>query len=259
MPRLIVSAPFAMLLALTQPLAGQAIRGVLLEESSGRPIVAANISLLLRNGKADFHVSTDTAGAFLIETDAPGIYRLKADRLGYSAATTDTFHLHSGELVQVTLRLAPDAIALTPLTVTARSYPPSAYLTNAGFYDRKRLGIGTFMTRTEIARRNTHRFSDVLRSVAGMRIDPADAGGRSRSRVARSIGRCQPLLVLDGVVTTIGGGRSMFRSADIPLDDVLDATDIEGLEIYRGSSELPMQYNVGTADCGAILVWTRRK
>jgi hypothetical protein len=162
-------------------------------------------------------------------------------------------------LVQVTLRLAPDAIPLTPLTVTARTYPPSAYLTNAGFYERKRLGIGTFITRAEIARRNTHRFSDVLRSVAGMRIDPADAGGRSRSRVARSIGRCQPLLVLDGVVTTIGGGRSMFRGPDIPLDDVLDPTDIEGLEVYRGSSELPMQYNVGTADCGAILVWTRRK
>lgn len=259
MPRRTLPTICALLLAAAQPLAAQTVRGVLLEDASGQPIVAATVSLLLGNGKADAHVSTDTTGAFVFEIDAPGAYRLKAERIGYRTATTDTFSIHPGELVEVTLRLAPDAVALAPLTVTARSYPPSPYLTNAGFYDRRKLGIGMFLTRAEIARRNTHRFSDVLRSVAGIRVDPAGPGGRSRARSSRSLGRCQPLLVLDGVVTTVGGGRSMFRNPDVPLDDVLDPADIEGLEIYRGSSEVPTQFNISTADCGAILVWTRRK
>ena len=44
---------------------------------------------------------------------------------------------------------------------------------------------------------------------------------------------------------------------DQPINAVPVAA-IEGAELYRSRSELPMEYGYGQAvDCGALLVWTR--
>ena len=42
--------------------------------------------------------------------------------------------------------------------------------------------------------------------------------------------------------------------------DEIRAQDIHGIEIYRGASTLPVQFaKAGLGQCGAIVVWTRRK
>lgn len=248
-------ASSALSLLLTVPLAAQTVRGVLSDDVTGRPIVAGKITLL-QETKSQGTVTTDSTGAFAVEAASDGHFRLKAEALGFTTLTTDTFRVAVGEEVQVELRMAADAIPLEPLTVTTRSFPPSPYLVASGFYDRKRAGIGTFLTRADWADRSFSRLSDIFRRMPGMHIDPMGSSGRgSASRSGRSVSRCQPLLVLDGVITTIGG----HSRADIPLDDVINIADIEGLELYRGSSEVPMQFNVHTGDCGALLIWTRRR
>lgn len=237
----------------------QGIHGTVKDQATGRPVVAASVTLLSQRGKTLDHVLTDSTGAFLLEPDDAGSYALKATGLGYRTATSAPVPFKEGELVEVTLKLAVDAVPLEPLTVTARSFPPNRYLADAGFYDRKRSGVGVFLTREDIVRRRPEEFSDLMRTVAGMDVAPTGpTGRRGFSMTGRSSGRCQPALILDGTPTLIGGMQPL-RTRDLPLDDVLSPRDIEGLELYRGPAGVPTEFNVNNAGCGVLVVWTRHK
>ncbi len=240
-------------------LAAQSIHGTVKDEATGRPIVAASVELLTDRGKVLDRMLTDSAGTFLLEPYEAGSYALKASGLGYRETRTAPVPVAWGELVEVTVALAVDAVPLEPLTVTARSHPPNRYLADAGFYDRRRAGVGTFLTREDIMKRRPEEFSDLMRTIPGMEIRPAGVTGRTGYTMSmRTNGRCQPALVLDGVPTLIGGQQAL-RSRDLPLDFVLAPRDIEGLELYKGAAGVPSEYNVNNAACGVLLVWTRRR
>ncbi len=257
--RLPIRLLLALALATPAVSLAQGIHGTVKDQATGRPIVAAEVSLLNTRGKVLDKVLTDSSGIFLLEPDDAGSYALKATGLGYEAATSALLPFKDGELVEVTFELAVDAVPLQPLTVTARSFPPNRYLADAGFYDRKKSGVGVFMTREDILRRRSDEFSDLMRSVAGMDVQPTGpTGRRGFSMTGRSNGRCQPALILDGTPTLIGGMQPL-RGRDLPLDDVLSPRDIEGLELYRGPAGVPTEFNVNNAACGVLVIWTRHK
>ncbi len=245
------------LLAAPPAAAAQSVHGTVKDQATGRPIVAASVELVGARGKAVDKVLTDSTGAFLLEPDEAGSYSLKASGLGYRDAGTAAFPVSYGELVEVTLELAVDAVPLEPLTVEARSFPPNRYLTDSGFYDRRRAGVGVFLTRADIMKRRPEEFSDLMRSISGMEVrSSGPTGRRGYVMSTRANGQCQPVLVLDGVPTLVGGQQPL-RGRDIPLDDVVSPGDIEGLELYKGAAGVPSQYNVNIAACGVLLIWTR--
>ncbi len=255
--RLVLSLLLAPLPAVA---AAQSIHGTVKDQATGRAIVAASVELVAGKGKVLDKVLTDSLGAFLLEPDEPGAYALKASGLGYRDAVSASIPVRYGELVEVTLELAVDAVPLQPLTVEARSFPPNRYLADAGFYDRRRAGVGVFLTREDIMKRRPEEFSDLMRTIAGMEVRPSGVGGRRGYTLSmRTNGQCQPVLVLDGVPTLIGGQPPLRRGLDIPIDDVVAPRDIEGLELYKGAAGVPSEYNVNNAACGVLLVWTRRK
>jgi hypothetical protein len=238
---------------------GQAIRGTVRDQTTGRPVVAASVWLLNHRNKDLEHVLTDSTGVFLVEPDDAGTYGLRLQALGYKATTAGPVDVTYGEMVEVSLELAADAVPLQPLTVTARSHPPNRYLTETGFYERKKSGQGVYMTREDIMRRAPEDFSDLMRTTTGMAIQPTGVGGhRGWTTTTRSTSQCQPTLILDGVTTNVGG-QSPLRVRDIPLDDVLLPNDIQGLELYKGPATVPPQFNVNNASCGVLVIWTRRK
>ena len=56
----------------------------------------------------------------------------------------------------------------------------------------------------------------------------------------------------------VDGVRIWAPGTDDPPDfDRLRNNQYEGVEVYRGPSELPTQYQETGAACGAILLWTR--
>ena len=250
----------ALLACLPAAAAAQSIHGTVKDQATGRPIVAASVELLTDRGKVLDRVLTDSVGAFLVDPDEAGAYALKASGLGYKASSTATVPVSYGELVEVTLELAVDAVPLQPLTVEARSFPPNRYLANSGFYDRRKVGVGVFLTRDEIMRRRPEEFSDLMRTISGMEIRPSGVTGRRGFTMStRTNGQCQPVLVLDGLPTLIGGQQPLRRGGDLPIDDVVSPRDIEGLELYKGAAGVPSEYNVNNAACGVLLIWTRRK
>ncbi len=237
----------------------QEIRGTVLDQTTRLPVAAASVSLVGAKERPITEVLTDSVGGFVLELDDAGAFVLEAHALGYAAVTSSRLEVAYGELVEVVLRLAADAVPLEPLVVKARSHPPNQYLENAGFYARRRAGVGTFLTRAEIMRGHPEELSDVLRQIPGLVGTPAGLPGRRAwSLNSRTGMRCQPVLVLDGLAT-LTGGQQPLRSRDTPLDDAVSPRDIEGLEVYLGPAGVPVNFNVSNSSCGAIVVWTRRK
>jgi outer membrane receptor protein involved in Fe transport len=65
-------------------------------------------------------------------------------------------------------------------------------------------------------------------------------------------------------MVTAPGGRAVvgvyvdgFRVPGDPGDalSMINAADVEGIEVYRGPSELPAEFM--SDDCAAIVIWTR--
>ena len=70
--------PLALLLAvLPCPGAAQALHGIVKDEATGQPVVAASVSLLSDRGKELDRVLTDSTGSFLLEPDEAGSYGLR--------------------------------------------------------------------------------------------------------------------------------------------------------------------------------------
>jgi outer membrane receptor for monomeric catechols len=109
------------------------------------------------------------------------------------------------------------------------------------------MGIGHFITRFEIEKRDPMTLSDMLRMVPGTRLYTGE-NGRTTLRFARSGGaNCPPQFFVDGI-----------SAAGFTVDE-MPPGDVEGIELYSGSAGLPPEFNRlrGTPNCGTVVIWTR--
>ena len=87
--------------------------------------------------------------------------------------------------------------------------------------------------------------SQMLRIVPG--IDVGGVEGYASITSSRRAGACPMAVYVDGAYTTV---RNV---------DELVLEDVEAVEVYRGPSEVPLQFSPPAYDrtCGALLVWSR--
>ncbi|MGH7475263.1 MAG: TonB-dependent receptor plug domain-containing protein [Longimicrobiales bacterium] len=216
------------------------IQGVVLDAQTTRPVVNASVRL-----RGTTHAAvTDAGGRFGFREIQPGMYVIVVEHIAYTARS-DSLFLNSSDDLQLEIQLAETAVALEPIEVTARPRK----LVIVGFYDRRQRGIGTYFTRDDIEKRHVQRLSDLLSRVPGLRRTlNQDGSSRIDARGVKTImTNCNTQYFIDGVRAEIGA---------IGID-VIPPRDIEAVEVYRGSSELPIQFDVGRAMCGAVLIWTR--
>jgi hypothetical protein len=223
------------------PLAAQgrvgAVSGVV-KDSLGNPIRDVEVTAL----RAAKSVRTDSVGHFILGALPYGPTDIGFRRLSFEPViliitippsdTTD---------VQVTLGVA--AQKLTGMVIEEH---PDQLRQLIAFENRRRQGIGHFITREQIEKRNPLLLSDMIRTVPGTILIP-DAG-RIVLRFSRSARNgCPPQFFIDGIQAT------GFNIDDMP------ARDVEGVELYAGSVGLPPEYNQvhGTSICGTVIIWTR--
>jgi hypothetical protein len=184
---------------------------------------------------------TATDGRFRFARVPPGAYDLRVDHIGYQSVN-DSVRVDVATTVDVAVRMSTDAVRLAPLHVTTRSFR----LERVGFYERRERMPGSFITRDEIVTQRAHTAIDLLRSLPGIRITPRRGGGQMP--VGR--GNCGFRYIIDGA--HIG---PYFEIDDLRPDV------IEGIEVYRGASEVPGEFmgpiTNPRANCGLIVVWTR--
>jgi hypothetical protein len=227
----------AFLLVSAAPVYGQdgVVRGRILD-SAGVAIPDADVAIV------SVHLLTrsDAAGRFTLSRLGRGQYEVSVRRLGFQPTTVKAV---VGDLAySYDIVMLPQAATLAGVDVSASE---RLRLGIEDFYRRRARGMGgAFFVRSEILARNAHRTTDVLRNTAGIRV----VGRGVRFTGSGSAPRgCIPTLWLDG------------QPVDGMEVDNVAVTDIEGMEVYSGPSETPMQFShrVSHLDCGTIVIWTR--
>ena len=204
-------------------------------DSSGSPVALAQLTVL------DVRSLSDSTGRFVLDALPAGSGVLRVRRLGFAPLDVSLL-LAEGRTDSVMVVLAMVARALPELTTT----DAGAATRMSDFNRHRQSGQGHYFNRKEIEERKVQRLSDLVRRVPGVRLLP-DRAGRYQLRMTRTAGNCPPDFYLDGI-------RAPFLNVDdVPLND------IEALEVYRGNSALPPEFNsrLGNPSCGAIVIWTR--
>lgn len=215
---------------------------VVVTDSLGRPLEGARVSL---DGGAPRGL-TDSAGELRITMLAAGSMVIVVHLFGYRPDSS-TVQLAAGRLdrVQFALEAEPISVAGVRVEVTGKR-DQLDFL--RGFHERRDRGIGYFLTREEIEESGTSDLSNLLHMVPGLRTSPSQFG-QSRMRSVRTpiTRQCEIKVYLDGM---------KYRSpSDLPG---IPTSDIEGIEVYRGRSELPAEFADIDTNCGAIVIWSRR-
>jgi len=247
----------------------QVLAGTVLDSASGKPIVGARILLLDSTGTAIKSLVTASDGQFSFSIPHLGQYRLLIGRIGYPISISKPFLFGSAFTARVSLSLPSNPITLDTVTIVAKEIERRLpYLADAGFYRRRQIGFGHFLTRDEIDKRDPLILTDLLHGMSGVRVT---CGGQQRGpsqggpglqctvtmRAANTMffrGKCNPSVVLDGVLLQPGG----TASGGLSLDDLVNPFNIEALEVYPGPEGVPVQYSGYLSPCGSIIVWSRR-
>jgi hypothetical protein len=211
-------------------------------------ISGAEISVIHADGAARIQAVTDSAGRFRVGVSGPGEYRLRVRHVAYTAIDSDPVRVGPGETVRIEIRLAETRIPVEPLIVTVRTTDSRL----AEFHERRlAANSGRFITRADIERRPTARTSDLLRSVPGVTVVGVQMPGRARTRYLirmRGAGAtCEPAIYIDG--------QAVRQLTESTIDDLLEPSVIEGVEVYTSSATAPARY-AAQGSCGVVLFWT---
>jgi iron complex outermembrane receptor protein len=218
----------------TATLAGQVVSAM-----TGGPL--ANARVVLRNSGRG--AVTDSAGEFLIRDAPAGSDTVRVTLIGFAEEEVP-LTLKADRTTRVTLLLSETVLKVEDITVEVDQPARSTKL--EGFDKRRKTGHGHYIGPEEIEQRNAQRSSDYLRGVPGVSVG-ASRLGRAEIRVTRNpVGQnCDPVVWLDGV-----------PYPDYHIDQ-LNRDDIMAMEIYRGPSETPPQFDFQGEGCGTIVVWTQ--
>ena len=221
--------------------------GSIFDHETGEAL--ADVQVTLEGTSAGIEVEgrtrlTDEGGHFAFPGLPPGTYVLRASFVG-RLTRVDTLRIEPDADVRVAITLAVSPLDLEPIVVTvhrARRDPMH------GFDERRLHNQGTFITRDEIEQRNPLRVSDILRSVPGARFERI---GPTGSYIMRFESDCRPVIWVDGNRVF----DPSWNGTPYGIDDLVPAEQVEAIEVYRGSGNVPIQF--GPTSCGAVVIWTR--
>ena len=237
------------------PLSAQGNRGLgtllgtVKAADDGTPLPFARISII---GTRQTTV-TAADGAFIILQVAPGVRVIQVRLVGYRTLLTSVTVADDTARMQITL--ATLAVSLDPVEVTGRAAPRMPAM--QGFEERRRHAQGHFMNRAEILRIQPRRFTDLLRRIPGVQLQPTSGpyDGGQVVRMSRTIGvngsrACPVLYYVNGSPFPVTG--------DIPVDQFIDPNDVAAIEVYSGMSQIPPEFLSSSHDarCGVVVIWT---
>jgi hypothetical protein len=252
--------------------------GVVSTDSTNVPIAGAEVSL------PDLKKSTLTneRGVFRLTGIPVGTYHVTVKRVGYGPAETSVA-FEAGKTVARRFQLVRSAVVLDSVKVKAQE--GGALLQE--FEEHRKLGLGHFVTRAEIAKLEGSQTSIVLEQIPGLRVTHGlgtssawifnprvfsnDPYYPEQFEIMKGMKRaCYPLVYLDGTLMN----RPVAMTADVnvglppqrngtrataPFDvNSIPPTMIEALEYYASPAQAPGQYAGSGSDCGVLLIHTRK-
>ncbi|MDR0786585.1 MAG: carboxypeptidase-like regulatory domain-containing protein [Gemmatimonadota bacterium] len=220
------AALFAAELLPSELSAQSVIHGVVTEDVNGRPVNIAVLRLLRPDGSEVVQATSESDGSFRMEVADTGLFTLAVSRVGFQPISADSIEVYENDDIELEVRLDPVAVVLQAVTVVAQrqAIPPRILQFRERAALNQRAGIGRIWTREDLASLRPHSAQDVLDRVLWAN-------------------RCRPLVMLDGL--PFEGPMTM-----------LGPDEIEGIEVYRGVTQIPPQY-YRYGMCGLAMVWSR--
>ena len=191
-------------------------------------------------------VGTNAKGAFQLWTADIDTVTISVRRLGYLPISAQ-IAARGGQWDTVVVEMERTSQRLSAVTVTGG--PTRRALGLRDFEARRAIGNGIFVTREEIAARNTTRLTDVLQNKRGIKIVRVRSGvsGVRFASYGRTRANCSPNVWVDGQ-----------WARDLEVDEI-PATDVEAMEVYETLGSIPFEFTpqAGAIPCGTIVIWTR--
>jgi hypothetical protein len=261
------AAPWALAIGLlAAPRAGahaQTLRGTVREAETDRAVPTARLILLDTRGDTLANAGTDALGLFTISSPTPGDFILHVLALGYRTSRGGVFELGPGGELELDIHLTPEPVSIDGFVVEGAWSVRQPAIVESGFLDRMAQGRGVFFTPQDLERSSARTLHDVLAHVPQLVAFDGNTGPRL---LVLDQGRyCVPSLVLDGVLVSVAigrvAGRQDIRGTEGDVNAMVPTLrDVEAVEVYRGGGEIPSEFaGMSRGECGAIVVWTRRR
>lgn len=221
--------------------------GRVLVDSTERPIPGATVAI----PNLRLATTTDSLGRFWLRGVQPGEQVIVVRRIGY-APFSSVITIPSGEPLDADFLLTPIVRKLENVKVVGERVSPKL----VEFEERRKLGIGHFLTAEDLEKQNTSRVTTSLAKLPGLVLVRAGGGGvyvgssRGVQSVLRGNGSkpCGADVYLDGIF--VGSG------AEVDLDKLIQKTDISAIEWYASTAQMPMKYGGTKRGCAVVVIWT---
>ena len=211
-------------------------------DKSGRPLEGARVMLQDGVGVA----ITKANGEFTLDSLPSGTQALVVRKLGYGV-TESAVELSSSTATRATVTMADFVPTLETVRVEAAQ---DKALAAVGYLERKSAGFGTFLDGNQINHQSM-MFSDVMRTVAGLKVVPSGDGRTSVVTDSRSAS--------NGCVNYFVDGQRWTTMTPGDIDDFVRPNEMVAAEVYHGSSTPPQFQVAGQSSCASVVVWTQAK
>lgn len=208
----------------------------------GQPISGARISLQ-GTGAATL---TRANGDFTLDSLPSGTQTLEVRQLGYAPQEV-AVELSASQPYAVNVNMNEYVPVLQTMRVTAQR---ERGLSDVGFADRKRTGNGYYLDADQIAQRKTTQFSDMMRTIPGMRVVPAGNGQNVIQSSRNAMGGC---------VTFYVDGSPWQQQFPGDLDTFVRPDEVAAIEVYNGATTPAQFQTAGQSGCSTVVIWTERR
>jgi len=214
------------------------IRGRVIDSEVGDPLPGAVVSI---RGVSSTLVA-DTLGRFEAVGLPPGEAAVNIELIGYTPGLF-RIRLAASDKVDQDFPLDFSGHRLASVVVQARAERlMSRYV---DFERRRQRRLGAYFRWDELKQGSYTSVGDALRTVRGVRIRCNQQTYECFAAMVRSP-QCLPTWWIDGIEV------SSFHE-NTPIRDVY------GIEIYRGTGEVPGEFSGSNAACGVIVMWTKSR
>lgn len=197
--------------------------------------------------------ATDSGGNFRVTGLKAGTSTLEVKMLGYTPLELPVEVL-AGETLNLRLLLSAEPVVLRSVEVKAGPGDPSL----RGFEARRTRGTGRFFDHNDIVKMQPRVFTDVLRRVAGIQIQPGIEryGTGSTVQMGRNSGgmgaRTCP-------VEFFVNGAPFPSARDGNINHFIAPEEVVGVEVYAGASQVPQEFSSAMYNtrCGVVAIWMR--
>lgn len=222
------------------PAAGQAtLRGRVLDSEMGNALAGATIRIGKDSAVA---ARTDSLGFFRVTILRGGQTDIRIQQIGYEEGLFRIFIPDSGSVGQ-NFSLDFNGFMLPEVVVQARAEVLQPRYID---FERRRLRkLGAFLRWDDLKKAGHSSVGSALRTVRGVRIQ-CDQSAFECFAVMTRTPNCHPAWYIDGIQVHSFQENTPIR-------------DVYGIEVYRGSGEIPAEFTGSEAACGVIVMWTKSR